>query len=158
MEKKDGKNSRRSIAKDLIQKGPDFSGEADYDAIPGRTEIFEEDKAQETRSLVDEGVQRLGQGDSFLVSAETDRLLNELGKKLGDEGYILIAGLLPYKDSPTGGWDLNTEKDPLRVTNINEAASVRVTMGLFAYLIESMQGDLAAEMGLETKMKGQKPA
>jgi hypothetical protein len=51
---------------------------------------------------------------------------------------------------------MDIDKDPVRISNLNEAASVRVAMGLMAYLIESMQGDLEAELGLEAKVKGQK--
>jgi hypothetical protein len=94
------------------------------------------------------------------VSDYVNDLLQKAGKQLGEEGYIFVGGLIPYRKTSTGGWEIDTDKETLRISNINEAQSARVSMALMAYLIEEMQGDLAKELGVEAipGLAGQVPS
>ena len=163
MAKKTEENRRGANIEGILVEGT-WTKEGDFipaDGSPILRHDPDDDKTnatEETGPLLDGSFQRVGLGDSYVVSEGMDKMLFEIGRRLGEEGYIFVGGLIPYTKKPDGGWEMDTEKDPVRLTNINEAQSVRVVMGLFAYLIETMQGELAAELGLEAKMKGQKPA
>ena len=156
----DGKNSGR--VEDGGRRNIEGSKEEEISSIPDGTG-FSGAADQEIATEEGEGGSRGAGGadiDQFVdapsreipptIPSELDELLVRLGKVAGEAGYIFVGGLVPYRRAEKGNapWEIDVEKDPIRVTNIEESQNVRVSMALMAYLMESMQGDLAKELGV----------